>query len=133
MFLKRVIMILFFLLASAYADSLIVKNKRKSFLINYGKNEIKIKGHLLNLSMTRNKCNDDIMDRFNLKMKKLLKTKPLSNFKGDNDIAFKLGGKEYFEHTKSRVGNSLSQIPNEIQRMKFEEKFKCGKINTSEK
>ena len=50
--------------AFSKTHSIVVQTNLKKFTLNYSKQKISIKGFLLNLNLTRKKCNSHIFDRF---------------------------------------------------------------------
>ena len=116
------------------SKTLIVKTAFKQFTLTYNKNEIAIKGHQLDLSLNRKKCNAHILDRFNKEIiqiirdalkKKEMKT---TNKKKEIDtVEIQVEGKSYFVKFASQIGQTFLHFPKEILRMKWEEKFNCTK------
>ena len=111
---------------------LIVKTALKYFVLNYGKNRVDIKGHQMDLSLDRKKCNAHIIDRFNKETAQLirdaLKNKEIKSTikKKEIDIVeIQIEGKSYFIKFSSQIGQTLLYYPKEILRMKWEEKFNC--------
>ena len=119
---------------------LIVKTTFKQFTLIYNKDEIAIKGHQLDLSLDRKKCNAHILDRFNKEIiqiiKDVLKKKKMktTNKKKEIDtVEIQVEGKSYFVKFASQIGQTFLHFPKEILRMKWEEKFNCTKKKKQKK
>ncbi|MDE0119622.1 MAG: hypothetical protein OXM55_06415 [Bdellovibrionales bacterium] len=116
------------------SKTLIVKTALKYFVLTYSKNRVAIKGHQLDLSLDRKKCNTHIIDRFNKEISQIIndifKKKELQTAvkkKEINTVEISMEGKSYFTKFSSRVGQTFLYFPKEILRMKWEEKFNCQK------
>ena len=114
--------------------TLIVKTALKQFILTYNKNKVAIKGHQLDLSLDRKKCNAHIITRFNKEITQIirdaLKKKEMKSTikkKEIDTVEIQIAGKSYFTQFSSQIGQTFLYFPKEILRMKWEEKFNCQK------
>ncbi len=90
------------------------------------KNEISIKNRRMNLSLLKNDCNANLIDNFVLELNRILKmSEPLRKVEKKGDITFLYNNVQYFDSPNSLTSTYLKNLPDEIHRLKFEEKFKC--------
>ena len=113
---------------------LIVKTTFKQFTLTYNKEKVSIKGHQLDLSLDRKKCNTHILDRFNREIIQIIKDvlkkkemKATNKKKKIDTVEIQAEGKSYFVKFASQIGQTFLHFPKEILRMKWEEKFNCKK------
>lgn len=123
----RLSLISFLFVSSVCAKELIVISRTSTFKVRYGENRVWLKGPQLELSLNKTDCNADILGAFSQRIGILLKTKPLSKSQGLQQFKFIVDGTEYFESYQSKAGYVLLTIPDEVQRMKIEEKVLCSK------
>ena len=114
--------------------TLIVKTALKQFILTYNKNRVDIKGHQMDLSLDREKCNAHIIDRFNKEIaqtiKDTLKKKEIKTTvkkKEIDTVEIQIEGKSYFTQFSSKIGQTFLYFPKEVLRMKWEEKLNCTK------
>ena len=118
--------------AEKSSQTLTVKTALKQYTLKYDKNKISIKGYRLDLSLKRKQCNAHIIDRFNNEIRKFIKeqmeTGAFQKTVGKTSIEtieIQIGQKNYFISTQSKAGATFLSLPNEIIRMKWEEKIGC--------
>ena len=116
------------------SKTLIVKTALKQFILTYNGNRVAIKGHQLDLSLDRKKCNAHIITRFNKEITQIirdaLKKKEMKSTikkKEIDTVEIQIAGKSYFTQFSSQIGQTFLYFPKEILRMKWEEKFNCQK------
>jgi len=128
MFLRILVIYLIFGLSYGSAKTISVISQQTQFTLDIDKeSSIKLKGYLMNLSMTKNKCNEKIFLTFINRINLLLTAKVMSTTKELNTFMLKVDDKEYFENPKSKMGYNILSIPKEFQRIKIEEKILCGR------
>ena len=128
MFLKCAIILISLTVQNIFAKNITVFSRKTNFTLSTSNpDNIKLKGHQINLSLMRNKCNGNLIDRFINKINILLRTKALSKNKGKNRFLISVDGKKYYENRKSKVGLKFLSIPSEFQRIKIQEKMLCSK------
>ncbi|MDE0518941.1 MAG: hypothetical protein OXH36_05235 [Bdellovibrionales bacterium] len=122
------------------SKTLVVKTALKYFVLMYSKNRVAIKGHQLDLSLDRKKCNTHIIDRFNKEISQIIndifrkkELKTTVKEKEINTVEISMEGKSYFIPFSSRVGQTFLYFPKEILRMKWEEKLNCQKKKKEKK
>jgi len=121
--MKKIIF-LFFFVTNIYASEIRVLGEN-SYTLNISKGILVIKGHLIDLSIQRDKCNAYLIDRFNLKFKEEMNKWPMKKHR--SSIRYIYDGVEYYESSKSERGRYLLAIPGEIRQLKMEEKLlKCN-------
>jgi len=90
------------------------------------KNEMRIKNRQMNLSLVKNECNAKLIDNFILELNRILKISgPLRKESKKGDLTFRYNDIQYFDSPTSPLSSYLKNIPDEIHRLKFEEKYKC--------
>ena len=116
------------------SKTLIVRTALKHFILTYSKKRVAIKGHQLDLSLDRKKCNVHIIDRFNKEttqiIREALKSKEMKNTvkkKEIDTVEIQIEGKSYFTKFSSKIAQTFLYYPQEVIRMKWEEKFNCEK------
>ena len=114
------------------SKTLIVRTALKYFVLTYNKERIAIKGHQLDLSLDRKKCNTHIIDRFNKEITQIIRdaltSKEMKNTvkkKEIDTVEIQIEEKSYFTKFSSKVAQALLYYPKEVLRMKWEEKLNC--------
>ena len=114
------------------SQELIVKTALKQFVLTYDQNRVAVKGYQVDLSLDRKECNAHIIDRFNNKITQIIsdafeKKKIIDTVqeKGIDTLEIQIGGKTYFTKISSPIGRTFLYFPQEVLRMKWEEKFNC--------
>ena len=103
------------------------------FSLAYSRDRITIDGLRMRLSVTRRECNAHILDRFNSEMSKLVtkfiretKFGPKKDGYVMMDLKIEIDEETYISSDDLKMGRSFAHLPEEIVRMKWEEKFNCS-------
>ena len=103
------------------------------FSLAYSRDRITIDGLRMRLSLTRRECNAHILDSFNSEMSKLVTKFISENRTGSKvgefvmmDLKIEIDNETYISSNDLKMGRSLAHLPEEIVRMKWEEKFNCS-------
>lgn len=118
-------LILAFILASAWAGTISVKGNRH-YKLDYDKTKIEISSPVINLKFSRMPCSDSIFENFLKKVSRLENDKGLlrAGYRADH-FNFTLNGKEFSEPRTSPKAKFIDSLPEELKRMKIEEKLRC--------
>ena len=110
-------------------QTLIISTLFKQFTLTYSESAVAIKGYKLDLSLQRKECNAHIINRFYKEMSDFIQKwiKSTLNDKQEKGVSVQIEEERYFFDNQSEAGNVLLSLPNEILRMKWEEKFNCKK------
>ena len=116
------------------SQTLTVKTTLKQYTLKHDKNKISIKGYQLDLSLSRKRCNAHIINRFNNELTKFIKEQIKTNTLQKivekvsiETVEVHIDREIYFINAKSKAGSAFLFLPNEIIRMKWEEKIECSK------
>lgn len=111
-----------------------VSTALKHFTVTYNENRVAVKGHQVDLNLDRKECNAHIIKRFNKEtdsfikdfLKKREKNRLVEKAAIDT-VEVQIQGKGYFTPSSSSIGRIALYFPQEILRMKWEEKLNCEK------
>lgn len=103
------------------------------FTLIYNRRKIAIDGIRMRLSLTRRECNAHILDRFHSNMTRLIREFIRRHSTGLEtteyfmmDLRIQIDGDHYIWSDDVRTGHEFLHLPEEIHRMKWEEKFICS-------
>ena len=114
------------------AAILSVATKGLSYALDLNKSGLSLKGNRHRLSLKRNPCNAPLLDHFEKNLQQL--TKRLSAYKSTKGrYHYSLGDKKIFSSYKRPAEKALLLIPEEIRRIKLEEKYRQGTVCPAKK
>lgn len=125
MFLKTLPLFTLLLLTSAFAVELDVAIPDRSYKLTFTKKNIEFKAAKVDLNFTSKKCNQRILKRFYQKIQKAMSKDPIHKSFQIGYTQISKDGDSYYINPKSEFGKWLHIMPEEIYRLKFEEKFAC--------
>lgn len=102
-----------------------LKSSAPAYDLNWSKNQISYKDELLEIKFTKKNCNKEMFRKFHSDMDKF----PTGEFlrKGEGEINFTWNGTKYHEPLTSHRRKILRALPQELRRMKLENKLACKK------
>lgn len=105
----------------------------KRFTLHYNSETVAIEAPTMRLSLTKRPCNAHIIDRFGWTMGKLVRQLTGRYSTAINTWEYTMSGLSvlvgdvlYVSHKGQRIGRQFCLIPDEVLRMKWEEKFNCS-------
>lgn len=111
----------------------------KRFTLHYNSETVAIEAPTMRLSLTRSPCNAHIIDRFGWTMDKLVRQLTGRYNTAINTWEYTMSGLSimvgdvlYVSHKGQRIGRQFFLIPDEVLRMKWEEKFNCSPQDESQ-
>ena len=126
MFRRIVLLCCFFGAPIVWAKRLEVTFKETRYALDYDQQKISLHGNLYRLNLVRTKCNQRIIDQFNRNLEKSLKGIPRPK-----DLktpwSYRIDGKKVKSDYKSEEAKVLLLIPQEIHRLKLQNKYLCGR------
>lgn|SRR5690606_39610887 len=120
------VFLFFFFTSTAFALEVNVTSRRVQYLLTIDeKDNVTLKGRLENLSLARQKCNENVLAQFRRNIDKTLTSGTVFKAKESRDMTIVRDNQTYYEFSKSRLGAFLENLPKEIQRLKIESSFRC--------
>lgn len=101
-----------------------LKSTAPVYDLSWTKDKISYKDELLEINFTKKKCNQEMFRKFSADMDKF----PTGEFlrKGEGEINFTWNGTKYHEPLTSHRRKLLRALPQELRRMKLENKLACS-------
>lgn len=118
-------LILFLLVTHVYARELVVHGHR-GYQLSFDNTSIKLIMPSHHVMLTNKECSSKIFKIFEDKMKRFSEI-PMSTGHDTRKFNFSLDGRDLQTYQESSLGKFLDSLPDEIQRMKIEEKLRCSK------
>ena len=118
------IILLSFILTFAYGGTLNVLGKR-NYHLEYNQKKIMIQSPTINLTFENKACTQTMLDKFLNKLKTLEADKTLQVGHQVGGFNFILNGQNYFLPEESAKTKFIDSLPEELERMKLEEHFRC--------
>lgn len=115
--------VIILVMSFAYAGTLV--SKSPAYSLKWGADRISYSDEVFSLELKKRKCSEQTFKSFSEKMK-LFSTGEFMRH-GDGEINFTFNGTRYHEPLNSKRRNQLLMLPQEIRRIKLEEKFACEK------
>lgn len=86
-----------------------------------------LSGHNLDLSVKERNCTSELIKRFKNSLEVMLERTTKSINDKNAQVKFTYNSKEYSVSRRSRLGQYLKNIPNEVQKLKLKESYrKCN-------
>jgi len=128
--LLKYAVVIFIIFAKAYAMEIDISSRYLDYDINITSGgNLSLIGSGINLSMIKNKCNAHIITRFKNDLEQFIRSKALNRTSDKNTFRVKIDKHIYYEYYDSQQGIRYLGLPQEMQRMKLEEKILCVKKN----
>ena len=128
---------------SDHAQAVVVKLKTthgyRWYTLKFNKYSVSIRGRGMDLSLKKRECNTHVIDRFDSEIRDLI-GRLMLEYSPDNerkyippylDIWVEINSRVYKFNNRSKGGRFFLAIPDEIIRMKWEEKFNCSQDKES--
>lgn len=119
------LIIFVFSISLTFAESLGVAGQRH-YELNYTKDHIEVQTSASKTELKKKTCNQKIFEDFTLKIKKM-NSLPHEPGHRKNFFNYHLNGQKYSAAKESPLAGVMDSFPEEIDRMKIEEKLRCKK------
>lgn len=117
-------MMMFFLLVSvAFAGQVTVEGHRGYDLL-FDDNHINLVTPAFKVNLQKQKCSSKVFESFEMKIKKFSLLPMLPGHQREH-LNYRLNGKDFHAEMNSSLAKFVDSLPEEIERMKIEEKLRC--------
>ena len=127
MYLKCIIFFTLLYCSSSSAKNISVKYGIKKYQLLLKEDKISIKANLLDISLTKKKCNEEIYNRFNSGLETKLSGLKDEGQQEKSHLMIKVNGISKDYQKESKLEEYFMSIPREFKRLKIESQLLCRK------